>query len=109
MLEARPAKARLELVHLAGRRYGDVDDVGEQRQERLELGRALADRPPQLTRDDLVGSVVGEPEEHAKDSAERQVRRRAAVLLARHAERAEGPPVDGLRYEARTCRCRARR
>ena len=58
------AKARLELVHLAGRRYGDVDDVGEQGQERLELGRALADRPPQLSRDDLVGSVVGEPEEH---------------------------------------------
>ena len=50
VLETRPPKPGLELVDLAGRRHGHVDDVGEQREKRLEVRQGSPSRPSKLGR-----------------------------------------------------------
>ena len=58
VLEAPTAKTRLELVDFARRGNVDVDDIGEQREKRLQLRRELVYGSSELGGGDVVRSVV---------------------------------------------------
>ena len=84
-VESGATERRLELVHLTGRRDGDVERNREQGEPRHELGRDVVEATAEHAVD--VGTrAVADTDDLAQELAESEVGRSGLVLLARPAQ-----------------------